>query len=102
MNDSEARRYRHNRPATEGETRGRHSEGAVRQEAESANPGQKEIRTAVDRGERRQSGDLLPDRPPRDGHVVRAILRADERVAFVTQFVKPGIVRPHVLRELEL
>ena len=46
--------------------------------------------------------DLLPDRPLGDGHVVRPVVRADDGIAFVTQLVEPGIVDPHVLRELEL
>ena len=46
--------------------------------------------------------DLFPDGPLWDGHVVRAVMRADERIALVSELVKLRIVGPHVLREFEL
>src|SRR4029079_18258928 len=42
---------------------------------------------------------LFPDGPFRDRHVVRAIVRADEAIAFGAELVESGIAGPDVLGE---
>src|SRR4029077_6304730 len=64
--------------------------------------GQEKIRAASDRREGRQTGDPLADRTPRDFEFQRAVLMADDRVAFIAELVKTPIVDPDILRELEL
>jgi hypothetical protein len=49
-----------------------------------------------------QTGDFLSDGALRDFVFERAILGADDRVAFVAELVKVPIICPNVLRELEL
>jgi hypothetical protein len=64
--------------------------------------GQKEVGPASHRRESRQIGDFFPDRALRDLVFQRAILGADDRVAFVAELVKAPVICPNVLRELEL
>src|ERR1700730_10389498 len=64
--------------------------------------GEKEIGAASHAGEGRQAGDFLSDWALGDFVFERAVLSADDRVAFVAELVKIPVVRPNVLRELEL
>src|SRR3984957_3103660 len=70
--------------------------------AERPEAREKEVRAAPDRGEGRQPDDFLADGPLGDLELQRAILRADNRIALVAKLVEIAIVRPHVLRKLEL
>lgn len=64
--------------------------------------GQEKICAASHRREGRQPEDLFPDRALRDFVFQRAVLMADDRVAFVAEFVKIPVVHPDILRKLEL
>src|SRR5205085_3536757 len=64
--------------------------------------GEKEIGAASHGGEGRQAGDFLADWALGDFVFERTVLSADDRVAFVAELVKVPVVRPNVLRELEL
>ena len=63
---------------------------------------EKEVSAASHGGEGRQAGDFFADRTLGDFVFKRAILSADDRVAFIAELVKIPVVRPNVLRELEL
>src|SRR6478609_996006 len=65
-------------------------------------PGEKEVGAASYGGEGRQAGDFFADWALGDFVFERAVLIADDRVAFVAELVKIPVVRPNVLRELEL
>src|SRR6185312_2602460 len=75
---------------------------AARQEAQSADAGKEEVRAAAHCRKRRQAGQLPAHRPFGHRQVECAVLRADDRVTLVPELVKTRVVRPHVLRELEL
>src|SRR5262249_47795268 len=60
------------------------------------------VGAASDRGEGRQTDNLLADRTFGDFEFQRPVLVTDDRVAFVAEFMKISVVRPDVLRELEL
>src|SRR5262249_15753830 len=47
-------------------------------------------------------GDLFPDRALGNLVFERAVLISDDRIALVAELVEVLVVRPHVLRELEL
>src|SRR3982751_5181394 len=64
--------------------------------------GKEEVRSPTQRGELRQSFDLLADGPLRDGHVECAVLRAADRIVLVAELVEGLIVHPHIHRKLEL
>src|SRR5258705_3278768 len=63
---------------------------------------QEEVSTTSHGRKRRQARDLLPNGSLRDGHVESSILCAKDRIAFVAQLVKIGIVSPYVHRKLKL
>src|SRR6476646_755126 len=65
-------------------------------------PGEKEVGAASYGGEGRQAGDFFADWALGDFKFERAVLVADDRVAFVAELVEIPVVRPNVLRELEL
>ena len=64
--------------------------------------GEEEVGAASHGGECRQARDFFADRALGNFVFERAVLVADDRVAFVTKLVKVPVVRPNVLRELEL
>src|SRR5277367_6759447 len=70
--------------------------------AQRLESGQEEIRAAPQRGERRQPHHRPANRALRDLEIQSAILRADNRVALVTQLVEITVVHPNILCELEL
>src|SRR5947209_5125119 len=63
---------------------------------------EKEVSAASHGGERRQAGDLFPDRTSWDLEFKRAVLVADDRVPLVAELVKILVVHPYVLCKLEL
>src|SRR6516164_5193626 len=69
---------------------------------ERSNARQKEVGPSAQCSESRQTLDRLADRPLGNLEIQRPVLRADERIMLVAEFVKVSIVDPHVLRELEL
>src|SRR3954465_5113466 len=73
-----------------------------RQAPQRLNAGQEKIRAASHRREGGQAGDLLADRALRDFVFQSAVMMADERIAFVAEFVKIPIVHPDILGKLEL
>src|SRR4051794_35859033 len=76
---------------------------AVRREIpQGLQPGQKEIGAAFHAGESRQSLDRLSNRAPGNLELERPVVIADDGIALVAELVKIRIVRPDVLRELEL
>src|SRR5262245_2266437 len=70
--------------------------------AKGFDPGKKKVSSTPYGRECRQAGDLLPDRTLGDLELQRAILRADDWIVLVAEFMKIRIVDPHVLRELKL
>src|SRR5580698_8113999 len=62
----------------------------------------KKVCAAPNRRECRQAFDRLADRPLRDLELQRAVVVTDDRVSFVTEFVKVAVVHPHVLGKLKL
>src|SRR4051812_29563864 len=74
----------------------------VRQVLQRFDAGQEEIRPASYRCESRQPVNLLSNRTLRHLKLQRAVLVANDRIAFVAEFVKVPIVDPDVLRKLEL
>src|SRR5688572_4976410 len=74
----------------------------VREKTERPNPRQKEVGAALHGGKCGQPRDLLFDRPFRNRHVVRAVMRTDEGIPLVAELVELGVVGPDVLRELVL
>src|ERR1700730_6896631 len=64
--------------------------------------GEEKVGAASHSGEGRQASNFFPDRTLGDLEFKRAVLSADYWVAFVTELVKVWVVRPNVLRELEL
>ena len=63
---------------------------------------EEEVGAASHGGEGRQAGDFFADRALGDFVFERAVLSANDRVAFVAELVKVPVVCPDVLRELEL
>src|SRR5262249_24308180 len=76
--------------------------GQRREISQRLEPREKEVGTAADGGERRQSNDLLSHRTLGDLELQRAVLGADDRIALVAEFVEISVVDPHVLSELVL
>src|SRR5262245_10249620 len=74
----------------------------VGQEAKRPDSRQEEVGATLDCRKRGQALDLLFDRPLRNRHVVRAVVRADNRVPLVAKLLEFRIVDPDVLEELEL
>src|SRR6476661_4097726 len=72
------------------------------QEAQSLDSRKEQVGAATDCRERRDAGDLLPNRPLRDDHVERAVLRADDWIARVLLALEAAVVGPHAHHELEL
>ncbi len=64
--------------------------------------GEKEVGAASHGGEGRQAGDFFANWALGDFVFERAVLSADDRVAFVAELVKVPVIRPNVLRELKL
>src|SRR3984893_14564260 len=64
--------------------------------------GEKEVGAASHGGEGRQAGDFFAEWGLGVFVFEGGVLSADDRVAFVTEIVKIPVVRPNVLRELEL
>jgi hypothetical protein len=73
-----------------------------RQVAERSYTRQKEVSAASDRSESWQALNLLSNWPLGDGHVKGAVLRTEDRIALVPQFVKAWVVRPHIHRKFKL
>ena len=65
-------------------------------------PGKKEVGSSSNGGEGRQTLEFLSNGPLRNRVVERAVLRSDEGIALVAEFLEVGIVHPYVHRELEL
>ena len=63
---------------------------------------EEEVGAASHSGEGRQAGDCFADRTLWDFEFERAVLSADDRVAFVTELVKVSVVSPYILGKLEL
>src|SRR5580700_4104807 len=63
---------------------------------------EEEVGAASHGGEGRQAGDFFADRALRDFVFERAVLSANDRVAFVAEFMEVVVVHPYVLCELEL
>src|SRR5262245_35905198 len=61
-----------------------------------------EVRAAAHGRERGQSANHLSDRTLRDLVLERSVVRPDDGVSLVAELVEVLVVRPHVLRELEL
>src|SRR4051812_3657227 len=66
------------------------------QKPERPETGEEEVGPAPNRGERREPAKASPNRTPGDRHVERAIVVADDRIAFVVQILELGIVDPDV------
>src|SRR5947209_19395315 len=63
---------------------------------------QEEVGAASYGGEGRQPFDHFPDRPLRDFEFQRAVVGADDRIAFVAELMEGPVIGPHILGELEL
>src|SRR4051812_30383780 len=74
----------------------------VRKVLECSPAGQEEGGPPAGGGKRGQTGDRSSDRSLGNLVFERAILIADHRIALVAELVEALVVRPHVLRELEL
>ena len=64
--------------------------------------GEEKVGTTPDGSEGRQSGDFLADWTLGNFKFECTILVADDRITFIAEFVKVTVVRPDILRELEL
>src|SRR5271163_3887851 len=73
-----------------------------REIAERLQAGKEEVCAAPDCREGWQARDLLANWTLGHFEFQRAVLVADDRIAFVSEFVKVPVVRPDILRELEL
>src|SRR5713101_8111046 len=58
---------------------------------------EKDVSAALYCGEGRQTGDFLADGTLGNFIFERAVLRADDRIALVTEFVKVPVISPYVL-----
>src|SRR6476620_9501193 len=63
---------------------------------------EKEVSAASHGGEGRQAGDFFADWPLGDFVFERAVLSADDRVAFVAELVEIPVIHPDVLCEFVL
>src|SRR5436190_23301289 len=73
-----------------------------REISEGPDAREEEVGAAFQGRKGRQTDDLPPYGPLRDGEVVAAVLVADERVAFVPKLLELRVVDPYVLQKLEL
>src|SRR6266516_6425224 len=71
--------------------------GECREVSKRLDAGQQEVRATSHGGEGWQAVDFLADRPLGNIEFERAVLSADDRVAFVAEFVKVPVVHPDVL-----
>src|SRR5262245_18203846 len=63
---------------------------------------EEKVRASSHRSERRQAGNLFPNRALRDLVLQRAVMIADDRIALVGELAEVLVVDPDVLREFEL
>jgi len=70
--------------------------------AERFDTGKEKIGASLDGSEGRQSGDFLADGTLGNFKFKCSVLAADDRIAFIAEFVKVTVVCPYVLGELEL